>query len=112
MKKPVMLSVYGAETMCASCVNMPAAKDTYEWLEAALKRKYPGQPFKMAYIDIDEPPNDEHIKNLVQKIRDDEYFYPLVLVEDKIVGEGNPRLQDIYIEMEKHGYTAVKEKNR
>ncbi len=37
MMKPIMLSVYGAETVCASCVNMPTAKDTYEWLEAALK---------------------------------------------------------------------------
>lgn len=103
--KPVMLSVYGAETVCASCVNMPTAKDTYEWLEAALKRKYPNQPFEMQYIDIHEPSDNEHAKELAEKIRNDEYFYPLVLVEDKIVGEGNPKLKDVYEEMEKHGYT-------
>ncbi|AGE64816.1 sulfur oxido-reduction management enzyme [Bacillus subtilis HJ5] len=103
--KPVMLSVYGAETVCASCVNMPTAKDTYEWLEAALKRKYPNQPFEMQYIDIHEPLDNEHAKELAEKIRNDEYFYPLVLVEDKIVGEGNPKLKDVYEEMEKHGYT-------
>ncbi|AGI30346.1 YuzD family protein [Bacillus subtilis] len=105
MMKPVMLSVYGAETVCASCVNMPTAKDTYEWLEAALKRKYPNQPFEMQYIDIHEPLDNEHAKELAEKIRNDEYFYPLVLVEDKIVGEGNPKLKDVYEEMEKHGYT-------
>ncbi|MDM5303123.1 YuzD family protein [Bacillus subtilis] len=105
MAKPVMLSVYGAETICASCVNMPTAKDTYEWLEAALKRKYPNQPFAMQYIDIYEPPNNKQEKELAEKIRNDEYFYPLVLVEDKIVGEGNPTLKDVYKEMEKYGYT-------
>ncbi|MGG0774433.1 YuzD family protein [Bacillus rugosus] len=105
MTKPVMLSVYGAETVCASCVNMPTAKDTYEWLGAALKRKYPNQPFAMQYIDIYEPPDNEYAKELAEKIRNDEYFYPLVLVEDKIVGEGNPKLKDVYEEMEKHGYT-------
>ncbi|MFT4399466.1 YuzD family protein [Bacillus sp. SW14] len=105
MTKPVMLSVYGAETICASCVNMPTAKDTYEWLEAALKRKYPNQPFAMQYIDIYEPPNNKQEKELAEKIRNDEYFYPLVLVEDKIVGEGNPTLKDVYKEMEKYGYT-------
>ncbi|MCI4138331.1 YuzD family protein [Bacillus vallismortis] len=105
MTKPVMLSVYGAETICASCVNMPTAKDTYEWLEAALKRKYPNQPFVMQYIDIYEPPDNEHAKELAEKIKNDEYFYPLVLVEDKIVGEGNPTLKAVYEEMEKYGYT-------
>ncbi|MBL3648295.1 YuzD family protein [Bacillus vallismortis] len=105
MTKPVMLSVYGAETICASCVNMPTAKDTYEWLEAALKRKYPNQPFAMQYIDIYEPPDNKQEKELAEKIRNDEYFYPLVLVEDKIVGEGNPTLKDVYKEMEKYGYT-------
>ncbi len=34
MIKPVTLSVYGAETLCARRVNMPSAKDTFEWLEA------------------------------------------------------------------------------
>ncbi|MBV5123462.1 YuzD family protein [Bacillus halotolerans] len=105
MTKTVMLSVYGAETICASCVNMPTAKDTFEWLEAALKRKYPDQPFEIQYIDIYEPPDAENVKQLAEKIRNDEYFYPLVLVENKIVGEGNPKLKDVYEEMERYGYT-------
>ncbi|KAF1678271.1 YuzD family protein [Bacillus mexicanus] len=105
MTKPVVLSVYGAETVCASCVNMPTAKDTYEWLEAALKRKYPNQPFVIRYIDIHDPPDMKHAKELAEKIKLDEYFYPLVLVEDKIVGEGSPKLKDVYEEMERHGYT-------
>ncbi len=57
----------------------------------------------MQYIDIHEPPDNEQVKELAEKIRNDEYFYPLVLVEDKIVGEGNPKLKDVYEEM-KHGY--------
>ncbi|MCP6681651.1 YuzD family protein [Bacillus nakamurai] len=104
MTEPIMLSVYGAETICTSCVNMPGAKDTFEWLEAALKRKYPDQPFRMQYIDINEPPQQEGIQELSERIRSDEFFYPLVLVEDVIVGEGNPNLKDIYEEMEKRGY--------
>lgn len=106
MTKPVTLSVYGAETLCASCVNMPSAKDTFEWLEAALKRKYPQQPFNIRYIDIDAPPQQKETEELAERIRNDEFFYPLVLVEDVIVGEGNPHLKDIYEEMEKRGYVA------
>ncbi|WHM01256.1 YuzD family protein [Bacillus velezensis] len=106
MTKPVTLSVYGAEKLCASCVNMPSAIDTFEWLEAVLKRKYPEQPFNMRYIDIDAPPQQKETEELAERIRNDEFFYPLVLVEDVIVGEGNPHLKDIYEEMEKRGYVA------
>lgn len=77
--KPVMLSVYGAENVCASCVNMPTAKDTYEWLEAALKRKYPNQPFEMQYIDIHEPPDNEHAKELAEKSEMTSIFIRLCL---------------------------------
>ncbi|MGE6629949.1 YuzD family protein [Bacillus sp. NPDC077027] len=109
MNKPVELYVYGAEVICASCVNLPSAKDTYEWLDAALKRKYPNQPFHITYIDIEHPPEDEKLKDLSHRILEDEFFYPLVLVEDKIVGEGNPKLKDIYQEMEKYGYKESSE---
>ncbi|BBP92058.1 hypothetical protein BsIDN1_56760 [Bacillus safensis] len=44
-----------------------------------------------------------------ERILDDEFFYPLVLVEDQIVGEGNPKLKDIYQEMEKYGYKESSE---
>ena len=33
--------VYGADIVCASCVNAPTARNTYDWLQPLLKRKYP-----------------------------------------------------------------------
>ncbi len=37
----VKIEIYGADVICASCVNAPSSKDTYEWLQAAIDRKYP-----------------------------------------------------------------------
>jgi disulfide oxidoreductase YuzD len=107
MTKPVELSVYGAEVICASCVNMPSSKETYEWLEAALKRKYPNQPFTIRYVDINESQTDPIKAELAEKIQNDEYFYPLVLVEDEIVGEGDIRLKNVFRAMEQYGYAAT-----
>jgi disulfide oxidoreductase YuzD len=105
--KPVEICVYGAEILCPSCVNLPSAKETYEWLEAALKRKYVDQPFNITYIDIHQPPNDPEKQEIVEKIINDDYFYPLVIIEGTVVGEGNPRLKRVYEEMEQHGYVSV-----
>lgn len=104
MEKPVEITVYGAEQICASCVNLPSSKETFEWLEAALKRKYPDQPFMITYVDIFNPPEDETKKAFANRVIEEDLFYPVVLVEDTIVGEGNPRLKTIYEEMEKYGY--------
>ncbi|MFJ5964681.1 YuzD family protein [Bacillus sp. NPDC093026] len=109
MNQIVDLYVYGRDVRCASCVNLPSSKDTYEWLAAALKRKYPNQPFRITYVDIEQPPENERQKELSQRILEDEFFYPLVLVEDQIVGEGNPRLKDIDQEMKKYGYKESSE---
>lgn len=104
MEKQVEITVYGAEQICASCVNLPSSKETFEWLEAALKRKYPDQPFMITYVDIFNPPEDETKKAFANRVIEEDLFYPVVLVEDTIVGEGNPRLKTIYAEMEKYGY--------
>ncbi len=45
MEKKPLIEVFGAEIICASCVNAPSSKDTYEWLQAAIDRKFPNQPF-------------------------------------------------------------------
>lgn len=105
--KTVEICVYGAEILCPSCVNLPSAKETYEWLEAALKRKYKEQHFKITYVDIHEPPNDPEKKEFAEKILEDEYFYPLVVIEGNVVGEGNPRLKRIYEEFDKYGYVST-----
>lgn len=73
MKKQAELFVYGADVLCPSCVNLPSSKETYEWLEAALKRKYPDQPFSITYIDIHQPPENDpktgnHRKNPERRI--------------------------------------------
>ncbi|MED3573802.1 YuzD family protein [Cytobacillus praedii] len=106
MNREVEINVYGAEQLCPSCVNLPSSKETYEWLQAALERKYPNQPFKIMYVDIYNPPADEEKRSYAERVIEEEMFYPVVLIEDQLVGEGNPRLKTIYAEMEKHGYKA------
>ena len=54
----VEIVLYGAETLCPSCVNLPSSRETFEWLEAAIARKFPNQPFKMTYVDIFQPAGD------------------------------------------------------
>lgn len=104
-KKEVEILVYGAEQLCPSCVNLPSSKETYEWLEAAVGRKFPNQAFKITYVDIYDPSSDESKREFAQRVIEEDMFYPIVLIEDKIVGEGNPRLKTIFSEMERHGYT-------
>ncbi len=54
-----MIEIYGTAVICASCVNAPSSKDTYEWLQAAIDRKYPDQPYDIRYIDIEGPIENE-----------------------------------------------------
>ncbi|PQD95182.1 disulfide oxidoreductase [Pradoshia eiseniae] len=98
--------VYGAEQICASCVGMPSSKETYEWLEAALSRKFPNQPIKFTYIDIESPQEEPFVRKMAEKVRNDEYFYPLVVLDEKVLGEGNPRLKTIYEALEAKGYKS------
>ncbi|MBU8880768.1 YuzD family protein [Bacillus sp. FJAT-29790] len=104
MNRQVEITIYGAEVLCPSCVNLPSSKETYEWLGAALTRKYPNQPFQISYVDIHNPPEDADKKSYAQRVIDEDMFYPVVLIEDEVVGEGNPKLKTVYAEMEKHGY--------
>ncbi|WP_100332161.1 YuzD family protein [Bacillus xiapuensis] len=106
MNKQVEIIVYGTEQLCPSCVNLPSSKETYEWLEAAISRKFPKQPFLISYVDIFAPPEDEEKKSFAKRVIEEELFYPVVLLEGRIVGEGNPKLKVIYREMEKYGYRA------
>lgn len=107
MEKQVEIIIYGAEVICASCVNLPSSKDTFEWLEAAISRKYPKQSVKIRLIDIYNPPEEEPIKSFAERVVSEDMFYPVVTLEGKIVGEGNPRLKNIYAELEKYGYLPV-----
>lgn len=102
----VEVCVYGAAVLCPSCVNMPSSRETYDWLEAAISRKYLNQAFTMAYVDINEPLVDEEKSTFAQRVIDEDMFYPVVVINGEIVGEGNPRLKTIYKELEKYGYKA------
>ncbi|KSU83403.1 disulfide oxidoreductase [Fictibacillus enclensis] len=101
--KQITIKVFGGEQKCASCVNLPSSKETAEWLEAAISRKYPDQLFTIEYIDIFSSVEGENQK-FAHQIVEEELFYPVVVINDEIVAEGNPRLKDIYAIMELNGY--------
>ncbi|MDN3019799.1 YuzD family protein [Paenibacillus sp. BSR1-1] len=104
----VEIVLYGAEQLCPSCVNLPSSKETFEWLEAAITRKFPEQPFKMTYVDILLPPEGDREKyQFAKRVIDEDMFYPVVVIKEKVVGEGNPRLKTIFSELEKYGYKAI-----
>jgi disulfide oxidoreductase YuzD len=103
----VEIILYGAEQLCPSCVNLPSSKETFEWLEAAISRKFPNQPFKITYVDIYQPPQESEKEAFAKRVIEEDLFYPVVVIKDKIVGEGNPRLKTIFNELEKCGYKSI-----
>lgn len=100
-----VIEVFGADVICASCVNAPSSKDTYEWLDAAIRRKYPNHPFTLRYIDINEKHENERDQQWSTRILNDEFFYPLVLINDEVVGEGFIQLKPVFSVLEKLGFT-------
>lgn len=102
----VEVKVYGTEQLCASCVNLPSAKETAEWLEAALSRKYGADSISIAYSDFQQPQTEED-KNWAKRIIEEDLWYPLVVISGEIVGEGNPKLKDIYAKLEDMGLHPV-----
>jgi disulfide oxidoreductase YuzD len=100
------IEVYGADIICASCVNAPSSKDTYEWLQAAISRKFPEQEVEYRFIDIEKILEDERDIDYANRIQEDEFFYPLVLVNDEVVGEGYVQIKPVYEALKKLGYKA------
>lgn len=105
--KKAIIEIYGANIICASCVNAPSSKDTYEWLQAAIDRKYPEQPYSIRYIDIESTLDNERDQDYANRINEDEFFYPLVLINDEVVGEGYVQIKPVFEALEKLGYTAT-----
>lgn len=99
-----IIEVFGADVICASCVNAPSSKDTYEWLEAAISRKYPNQPFTIRYIDINAEQENERDQEWATRILDDEFFYPLVLINNEVIGEGFIQLKPVFEKLEALGF--------
>ena len=101
-----IIEIFGADIICASCVNAPSSKDTYEWLEAAISRKYPAHPFTIRFINIQTTLIDAREKQYAKRIEDDEFFYPLVLINDEVVGEGYIRLKPVFEKLEQLGFSV------
>ncbi|KZE67719.1 disulfide oxidoreductase [Fictibacillus phosphorivorans] len=106
MSNSLIIKVYGAEQKCASCVHLPSAKETAEWLEAAISRKFPTTDFQVLYIDMEKPGNEADQAFSVRIIEED-LFYPVVVIDGEVVAEGNPNLKTIYSKIEQNGYGAV-----
>lgn len=102
----IVVEVYGAEQICASCVNLPSSRETAEWLEMALTRKY-GSQVEIQYIDLFQPKNDRE-QRFCEKILREDLWYPVVVIGEEIVAEGNPKLKQIYQLLEQQGITAEK----
>ena len=91
-----VVNVYGRDVICASCVNAPGSKDTYDWLQAVLGRKYPDHDLHFNYIDMDRDENlSDYDEEIIGRINDDELFYPLVAINDEIVQDGYVQLKPI-----------------
>jgi disulfide oxidoreductase YuzD len=106
MENSLLIKVYGAEQKCASCVHLPSAKETAEWLEAAISRKYPNTVFQVLYIDMEKPENETD-RLFSERIIEEDLFYPVVVIDSEVVAEGNPNLKTIYSIIEQNGYGAV-----
>ncbi|GAA0464775.1 DUF1462 family protein [Alkalibacillus silvisoli] len=103
MENQIELVVYGADVLCPSCVNLPSSKEQYDWLQAAISRKFGDNGVIYKYVDIYNPPEEKPYQQFATKVIDEDMFYPVVLVEGEVVGEGNPRLKTIYKALEKKG---------
>lgn len=86
----VSVVVYGADVVCASCVNAPTLKDTFEWIQPLLKRKFPQHHFEFTYIDIEKDTENltDHDQQFIERIQEDELFYPLITMNDEYVADG------------------------
>ncbi|WP_430784522.1 YuzD family protein [Virgibacillus flavescens] len=94
--KKAVITVYGAEQICASCVGAPGSRDTFEWLQAAIGRKYKSGGIYYTYIDINKPQTEDKHIAFIERIADEDLFYPIVFVNEEMVGEGIPRLKTVY----------------
>ena len=96
------IMVYGAEELCASCLNAPSSKDTASWLEAALKRVFAGESLSVRYVDIHQPESEEE-KQFSKRVIDEDLWYPVVVIQGNVITEGNPDLKVIYKKLDELG---------
>ncbi|MEK4486856.1 YuzD family protein [Psychrobacillus sp. FSL H8-0484] len=107
IQQAITIEIYGADIVCASCVNAPSSKDTYEWLQAAIDRKFPNHQVIFTYINIEKPIENEKQQDIANRIAEDEFFYPLVMINEEVIGEGYIQLKPVYAALEKYGYVST-----
>ncbi|NGP46632.1 DUF1462 family protein [Bacillaceae bacterium SIJ1] len=108
MPQTATMVVIGKDTPCPSCVNAPSSKETFEWLNAALTRKFPHQPFASEYVDMDHVTEEyAAYEAYINAIVEEEYFYPLVLINGDVVADGLPRLKTVAQALIALGYKPV-----
>lgn len=96
MSHALKITVYGRDQICASCVGAPSSTETYEWLQAAIGRKYDSTKFEYEYVDMDKMQSEEKHQKMIEQMEEEDFLYPLVLLNDEIVAEGIPHLKQIY----------------
>lgn len=93
----ITIAVYGANKICPSCVNAPSSKETIDWIEAAVSMKFPDfNHMEYKYVDIFKQPNNTNEKKWIDQIQKDDLFYPIIVIDDQFVCEGDPRIKVIY----------------
>jgi disulfide oxidoreductase YuzD len=102
----MIITVYGAEAPCPSCLHSPSSRETKEWLDAAIRRKFPNSNIQVRYVDVYQSETEED-KKFTEKILNDEYFYPLVVSNGQVIGEGDPKLKNIFAFIEQQGFQSV-----
>ncbi|WP_112181729.1 MULTISPECIES: YuzD family protein [Paraliobacillus] len=97
----ITIAVYGAEKICSSCINAPSSKETFDWIKAAVPRKFPNfDDFEYVYVDIFKQTNNSKEQNWIDQIQKDNLFYPIIVIDDQFVCEGDPRIKVVYQQIE------------
>ncbi|MXQ55488.1 DUF1462 family protein [Shimazuella alba] len=99
------LYVYGAEQICPSCVSFPSSQETASWLKHALNRKY-GEQVAVHYVDIYSPVGEDQV-NFAKRVQEEDLWYPVVVIQDEVIAEGNPKLKTICDRLETLGLGKV-----
>ena len=107
-KAPV-IEVFGADIMCASCVNARRLRIHTNGYKQLSRANIQIKTFSIRYIDIEGAIENERDQDFANRIQEDEFFYPLVLINDEVVGEGYVQIKPIFPALENAGFIPIEE---
>ena len=61
---------------------------------------------QFAILILNNRLTDERDQDYAERIQNDEFFYPLVLINDEVVGEGYIQIKPVFKALEKLGFVA------